>query len=266
MIQEGVLELVNQVMYPVKSVKLLAELAHWEKCRKAIIQSDWEFPLGLLTLKKNNHDFNYFLSDLLESLAKEEALQNQLIAKGALETIQIILEEDELELKTCIQTVSALAMLTSNPDICNRIVSSGILSSLKKHTNVESDELHVHLAKIIAALTFNEENKKKLVEDGWLKLLCKWAKSENKYTRLSTIYSLGSLLKDETIAVKIVRDQGMQLFIQLASIIDVDIHHAVENILLQLKQENEKHRVILEQLHQERILLNDDFDFVDTSK
>jgi len=137
------------------------------------------------------------------------------------------------------------------------------LPILQKFTQIESDELQLHLAKVIAYVASNDNNKKTLVEEGWLKQLNSWAKSENKHTRLFTIYALDSLLKEESIAIKIVQDHGMEIFIQLASIIDLDIHKAVENILHRLEtKENLNSYMIFGEIDEVNYKLNDDFELI----
>jgi len=76
-----------------------------------------------------------------------------------------------------------------------------------------------------------------LLDKGWLLILESWAKSNNKQIRLATINALNNLLGEDAIAARIFQEYGIDLFVELAGMADIDVLHATENLLQLLKQQ-----------------------------
>jgi len=98
----------------------------------------------------------------------------------------------------------------------------------------------VNVARILSyASQLDEDYKRRLIQDGWAEILVYMSKSPNKKIRLATVHALDNLLLDDVIAVKIIQQYGMELFIELAEMIDIDLHHAVEKIITRFKRNEE---------------------------
>jgi len=127
------------------------------------------------------------------------------------------------------------------------IIDMNLLNNLKDRLqpfNTTEDVIDgrslVNVARILSyASQLDEDYKRRLIQDGWAEILVYMSKSPNKKIRLATVHALDNLLLDDVIAVKIIQQYGMELFIELAEMIDIDLHHAVEKIITRFKRNEE---------------------------
>jgi hypothetical protein len=128
----------------------------------------------------------------------------------------------------------SLANIASqNEDSSLLVANSDILSLIQLKWLEECDQRSlVYITRIISVLTeLPTSQKKMLVDSGWLKILGDWARSNNKQIRLATVKALDNLMTEDEISRLIIREYGMDLFVELAEMVDIDVQRAAERVI-----------------------------------
>jgi hypothetical protein len=213
-------------------LKLMSTMVQYDRPKQTFQSVKWVSMFNSLAAEKNAEIVNNVSSVLSNlSLAANTALVTQLLdGLGTLIKNQYCSEESYHHI-----SVALAALSSKDEQLAEYMIKTGLVRRLKKITALPDERVQLQIAKIISNISAFEDLRKIIVAQGWLEQLRYWGESSNKQVRLQAIQVLGNLVKDESIVVQLLEQQGLELILAMGELVDIDIQHAVERVINQLK-------------------------------
>eukprot|EP00029_Vermamoeba_vermiformis_P001086 TRINITY_DN11255_c0_g1_i1.p1 TRINITY_DN11255_c0_g1~~TRINITY_DN11255_c0_g1_i1.p1 ORF type:complete len:391 (-),score=35.97 TRINITY_DN11255_c0_g1_i1:53-1225(-) len=215
-------------------LKLMSTMNQYEQPKKTFQKVKWVSLFNSLAAEKNADIVNH-VSSVLSSLAVAPNTRRELVTQ-LLDGLSILIKNQYCSEEAYHHISVALAALSSKDEqLAEYMIKTGLVRRLKKITALPDERVQLQIAKTISNLSAFEDLRKIIVAQGWLEQLRYWGESENKQVRLQAIQVLSNLVLYESIVVQLLEQQGLELILAMGELVDIDIQHAVERVINQLK-------------------------------